>query len=543
MSSGNKTLLVARREFFENLRTKTFWIGILFMPIMLSFMVVVPSLLDKTKDRRRFAVLDKSDMLLPLVEQEGRLPDFEKVFRRLRKLAIDEDPDLLELDQALQVWARTLAGLPEESLGELAVQLADFQTPGSRSRQAVEKLPEQYREAIRRNQEQIDRQFDALRDYWIRMSADDAKKVASGLSRSRYELVRLDELGIGAGDDAEAILKKRVDQGDLFAYFVIGEDPVSDSNGCEYVSNNVTDGDLREWFSALAGRVVRRMRFSAREIDRDTMNEILSPLKFSQRRVAEGGGSTEDVGGEEMTRQWIPMAFTYVLWMAIMSISQMLLTNTVEEKSNRIIEVLLSSVSPFQLMGGKILGIASTGLTVILAWIVFFILVIKLVPVLFDVNVPDYMASVMQDPAYLTSFVFYFLSGYMLYASILVGIGSVCNSLKEAQNLQMPVMLLLILPLASMFPVTQDPNGTLAQVLSYIPFFTPFIMMNRAAGPPTTMEYLVTSAILLVSIGICVWAAGRIFRIGVLMTGKPPRLREIFSWLRTPAGEVPVSND
>jgi ABC-type Na+ efflux pump permease subunit len=237
------------------------------------------------------------------------------------------------------------------------------------------------------------------------------------------------------------------------------------------------------------------------------------------------------------------MAFVYALWVAVFTISQMLLTNTVEEKSNRIIEVLLSSVSPIELMAGKITGIAQTGLAIILAWVVSFLVIIRVVPPLLGAPATIDFTVVTRDPVYLTSFVAYFVLGYLFFAALLVAIGAVCNTLKEAQNLMGPITILLIVPLFAMMPITRDPNGTLAKVLSFIPPFTPFVMMNRAAGPPALWEYAATTALMLVSIMFALWAAAKVFRIGVLLTGKPPKPSEIFRWIRAPVGTVAVRRE
>ena len=140
----------------------------------------------------------------------------------------------------------------------------------------------------------------------------------------------------------------------------------------------------------------------------------------------------------------------------------------------------------------------------------------------------------LSSPLFLGSFLGYFLTGYLLYAAILVAIGSVCNSLKEAQNLMQPVMFALIVPLATMIPIAMDPNGTLARIITYIPFYTPFAMMNRTGGPPPTWEFIASSAVILVSLLVAFRAAAKIFRIGVLMTGKPPNVKEIWKWMWAP---------
>src|SRR5690606_18333241 len=103
---------------------------------------------------------------------------------------------------------------------------------------------------------------------------------------------------------------------------------------------------------------------------------------------------------------------------------------------------------------------------------------------------------------------------------------------KEAQNLMQPVMMILMVPLIAMMFITQEPNGVVAKFMSFVPLFTPFTMMNRAGGPPETWEYVVSGILLAVTIWFAFKAAGKIFRVGVLMTGKPPKLKEIFGWLR-----------
>lgn len=351
----------------------------------------------------------------------------------------------------------------------------------------------------------------------------------------RFRLVVVDGEGQALLDE----LNRRVAAGELFAYFVLGEDPVQEAHGHRYVSSNLTDDGLRRWFSSLASAVVRERRLAAEHIDAEIVRWVQEPLAFEARRVG-SSGEDEDVQAVDTIRQWAPVAFVYLLWISIFSISQMLLTNTIEEKSNRIIEVLLSSLSPVQLMAGKIMGIAAAGLIMIGSWIGFFFLAVKAIPSLLGLELGFDLGVIATDPIYLVSFVVYFLLGYLLFATLFVGIGSLCNSLKEAQNLQLPVTLMLMVPMFTMIPVAQDPNGTLARMLSYVPPFTPFIMMNRAAGPPTPFEYVTTTLLLLISIAITLWGTAKVFRIGILMTGKPPRLLEVAKWLRAPVGSVPV---
>jgi ABC-2 type transport system permease protein len=308
---------------------------------------------------------------------------------------------------------------------------------------------------------------------------------------------------------------------------VIGSRPTESVADFGYLSNNFTDSSLREWYGAAATKVVQGRRIAAAKIPTDVALRIKEEVQFVERK-----STGEMVTAADKGAGFAPVAFVYLLWIAVFTAAQMLLTNTVEEKSNRTIEVLLSSVSPGELMAGKIWGIGATGMTLTLSWVLCafggFWIAQRLLP---DVDLSAFAAA--QDPLYLLSFVVYFLLGYLLYAAILVGIGSVCNSLKEAQNLLQPVFILLIVPLVSMMFVVQEPNGLVAKVLSYVPLFTPFTMMNRAGGPPALYEYAITGVMLLASVWFAFKAAGKVFRVGVLMTGKPPKLREILGWLRT----------
>jgi ABC-2 type transport system permease protein len=523
----SKAILVAQREFMENVRTKTFWIGILSFPVLLTALIVVPMWLEKTKDVRKYAVVDNSGWLLPEVESRADFPDLEKLLLGLKKNTVAQRL----IAAALPNGGDQLTSLSDEQIKFFAKQMSAPLLPEGSSSQVRAALPPELGDRIPQMRE-------SLRRWWRSLPAVEARKIDSGLAKSRYQRVDVSDLG----PDPLPALNAKIDKEQLFAYFVVGQNPVASAEGCKYVSNNLTDDSLENWFSGLATEAVRERRIAEAKIEPAVAKHIQEPVRFESKKIGKGGKEAE-VKTQDKVRQFAPVAFVYLLWISVFTIAQMLLTNTIEEKSNRIIEVLLSSVSPIQLMAGKIAGIAATGLTVLGSWVLFFFVGVKLAPKLAGGPLPFDLSIIISDPVYLPSFIAYFLLGYLLYAAILVGLGSVCNSLKEAQNLLQPVMLLLIVPLIAMMPIVQDPNGTLAKVLSYIPVFTPFVMMNRTAAPPTLTEYVITTILLLLSIGAALYGAAKIFRIGILMTGKPPKIREIFQWMRAPVGAVPVKRD
>ena len=511
-----KPLLVAQREIVEQARTKGFWIGILLFPVIIVLAVGAPVLLAKAKSVRTYAVVDSSGWLAEAVERHAAVNDTRRILlevmnRQLTNRNVDALPPVLR-DLAPAVGTLTPTRLDSAArvlVGADSVAASAAAGLPASTRQAIEGARAEYRA------------------WWDTASAATIRAIHQAPSRAKYRRVPVE------GD-----LSRRVADEDLFAYFVIGKDPVQDNAGMAYVAKNVADDDLKNWYSQQATEVVRQRRLERERISAATAAWLQSETEFMERTVSARGEQTA-VGMKDRLRQNAPIAFVYLLWIAIFSITQGLLTSTIEEKSTRVAEVLLSSVSPVQLMAGKILGVAGTGLMMIVTWVITALAAVKYMPKLLGAPASLDLTPILSDPAMLSSFVIYFILGYLLYASILIGIGSVVNTIQEAQSLMMPVMMLLMLPLLSMVPIGQDPNGTFAKVMSYIPPFTPFVMMNRAAGPPTLLEYVLTTALLLASIAGMLWASAKIFRIGILMTGKPPKVSEIWRWVRTPVGVVP----
>ncbi len=524
MSAGlfsAKTYLVALREFVENVRTKAFWIGILAFPIIIVLAIVVGRLLDKAKDLRTYAVIDHSpgQWLSQEVERRREQQGLERLLASAKARAAAK---------AAAAAAAPSASVREELERDLAGLAAD------------DPLRVIYQAMLAGSDEELQRAVDgdpaALLAIGARLLRD-AETIQRWLQRDNTKRVEVPS----EGGDPETLLNQKIQNGELFAYFVLPEHPEQGTAGCRYVSNNLTDDDLLDAYTGLATAAVHDRRIAdlqrTKNLTPDEARLLNQRLTFQEQKVS-ASGAAEEASKEEKASQFAPVAFVYLLWIAVFTAAQMLLTNTVEEKSNRLIEVLLSSVSPLQLMAGKVFGIAATGLTVVGSWVLCALLGVELAQQFVPTLGAFELTRIVGNPLYLSSFVAYFLAGYFLYAALLVGIGSACTSLKEAQNLLQPVFILLVVPLLAMVPVVQEPNGTVARVLTYIPLFTPFLMMNRAGGPPPAWEYAASTVVIAVAIALAFWGAAKIFRIGILMTGKPPKLREILGWLRAPVGSA-----
>jgi ABC-2 type transport system permease protein len=226
---------------------------------------------------------------------------------------------------------------------------------------------------------------------------------------------------------------------------------------------------------------------------------------------------------DEAAKILIPAAFMFLLWISTFTCGQYLLTSTIEEKSSRVMEVILSAVSPMQLLTGKILGQMCVGLV---------ILVVYCGLGMAGLVVASMMSVI--DPINLVYLAVYFVIAFFIIASLMAAVGSAVSDVREAQSLLGPVMIILIIPMMLWLPILRNPNSTFAQVCSFIPPISPFVMVLRLSGSEPVPFWQVIATVLLggVTILTCLWAAGKVFRVGVLMYGKPPDLRTLIRWIR-----------
>lgn len=220
---------------------------------------------------------------------------------------------------------------------------------------------------------------------------------------------------------------------------------------------------------------------------------------------------------------FVPMGFMALLLMSVLVGGQGLLASTIEEKSSRVMEVLLSAVSPLQLMVGKILGQMAAAL-------IMLVMYGGLAMVALIVFSLGYLVS----PMNLVFLVIYFLLAFFLVAALMAAIGSAVTELREAQTLQTPIIMLVILPWLLVMPISRAPNSLFATVMSFVPGLNPFVMMIRLGGsePVPAWQIPASIAVGLLSAAFAAWAAAKVFRIGVLMYGKPPNLRTLIKWVR-----------
>lgn len=523
--------LVAFREYLENVKTKGFWIGIFIFPLLITVSLNAEKWLEKAKPTRHFVVVDDSgkfdaaiETALDRLHQRKVLETFGKYVKKYAKTGSDagekvdlENVPAIDTEKLFEKYASTNPEMVEAFVKEGGIEMALGQLKG----RLKEDAPpfEQPKLEFKR----VPVPSDVATDGEPSAVAEALKPYLRGDRKLQID-----------GEEVE-----------LFAALIVPHDieqrivrpgPTSvladlAKQGVQYWAVNLADDDLKDEIERAVNEEQRRLEYVGRGMDATTVREVQRTyVPFASLDPKKEAGE-ETVSMADQIRQWAPVGFVYLLWISIFTIAQMLLNNTVEEKSNRLIEVLLSSVTPGELMLGKLAGIAAVGLTMIASWIGFLvtILVIKSGP---EAEIATQLLTVLKTSGLLPAFAAYFVLGYLLYGGIFMAIGSVCNTLKEAQNMMGPVIVILIVPLITMGFIPKDPNGTLATVMSWIPVYTPFVMMNRAAASPPMVEIVGTTLLLAVSVVVAIWLSAKVFRTGILRTGQPPKLFELLRWVR-----------
>jgi ABC-2 type transport system permease protein len=320
-------------------------------------------------------------------------------------------------------------------------------------------------------------------------------------------------------------LNERIQEKQLDSYIVIGKKVVtshieyedSPDHKIRCYSRSVTDIGQSETIKAAVRRAVIDLRLRDMGIDPALTATASDSIEFETLEVKKG----EAKKSQGFTNIFGAFAFVMLLFFGLQISGQTLMQGVIEEKNSRIMEVLLSSVSPKELMRGKILGLGAVGLTMMVLWSAVGYTAARL---------RNFDIASLPNVGYMLVF---FLLGYAFFGTLMATVGSVCNSEKEAQQMMMPIMLSLVLPLMVWFYIAQRPDSTFSRVLSVIPFTVPMIMMLRIAiQTPPASQILISILVMLISIYVCLRASTRVFRTGILMYGKRPGLREIARWLR-----------
>ncbi|GAB4386362.1 MAG: hypothetical protein Kow0022_15130 [Phycisphaerales bacterium] len=267
-------------------------------------------------------------------------------------------------------------------------------------------------------------------------------------------------------------------------------------------------------------RTIREVRIRQAGLDPNQLDSLITVAQAATKEITAGGEEKASLGEWNVILQF---AFMLLLMMSVFISGQYLLTTTIEEKSSRVVELLLASASPMSLMTGKIFGQMCVGLFLIMVY----------GSLGFAGMIAAERLDLISPMMIVWFFLFYFIA-YTTIASLMAAIGSAVNDLREAQSLMTPVMMIVMIPYVLWLPIARDPNGIFATVASFIPGVNPFVMMVRLSSTEQPPLWQVLAAMLMGVFGayLALWFAAKVFRIGLLQFGKAPNYATMLRWIR-----------
>ncbi|MEY2715647.1 MAG: hypothetical protein RIT24_1990 [Planctomycetota bacterium] len=296
-------------------------------------------------------------------------------------------------------------------------------------------------------------------------------------------------------------------------------DPAKDAEGVElFIPSSLSPKHVRQISRAIA-KAVEEERVARSGVDGAMLKRLASRPEPRTTRVSPEGTEAKE---QTELRTIIPFAFMLLLWICVFTSANYLLTTTIEEKSNKVMEVLLAAASPMQLLAGKILGYSMVSAVMLVMY--------------GGLGIAGLTTAALTDLVpfeHIFYLVVFFLMAYLMVASMMSAVGSAVSDLREAQSLVGPVMMILMVPLILWAPIIDNPNGWLATVAGFVPPATPFVMILRLTASTEPIPLWQTALSIVWGFACAfgmLWIAARIFRVGVLMQGKPPTPKELLRW-------------
>jgi ABC-2 type transport system permease protein len=352
-------------------------------------------------------------------------------------------------------------------------------------------------------------------------------RVPESADENTYRLTPVD----GPVEGARERLASRLDAKELDGYIALPADVLTSGSVIFRARKSGSFAVIRDVRTA-GTRAVQAERLKRSGIDPRAVAALVAPVQVDEARLTERG---EERGGALSTFLTAYLvAFLIYLMTTLYGVAVM--RSVLEEKTNRIAEVLMSTIRASHLMAGKIVGVGSAAVAQVLIWVAITSLIVSQSHRLGEgFSLPDTLQQALNVPLGTGLLLFlYFLLGFFLYASVFAMVGAAVTSEQEAQSVQFFALIPMIAPMLFLESILNAPLGTLATVLGIIPFTSPITMPMRMAStavPP--VEIAVSLALLVVGIAAVAWVAGKVYRVGILSTGKRPTLPELLRWIRT----------
>lgn len=336
-------------------------------------------------------------------------------------------------------------------------------------------------------------------------------------------------VSVRPGPNVTDSLGKLVEAKVLTGYMTIPANAITDSASTAQIKlHNPSDFTAVSYLKDSYRNAVRNAKLTSRGIDPNVVSNVESGVHVETMKL-EAGTEKKDSGSTGVVMAFIT---AFILYMTMILYGTIIMNSVIEEKSSRVIELIASSVRPFQLLVGKVLGVAGAGLIQIGVWAIMLVLLTTLGLTAASAMLgQDVLPSI--SPFLFLYMILFFILGFLIYATLYAAIGSTAESASDVQQVSMPVVMLLVVPFVLLQGVIQSPSSTKSVVLSLVPFFSPILMLARIfTETPPWWQIVLAVALMIGTFFGCLWLAARIYRVGILMYGKKFKLSEIAKWVR-----------
>lgn len=467
----NRTLLIAHREVMAYVKTVGFWLSLLSLPFFAVLGGFMPVLMKRAEPVQQYALVDETGSSAPLAASVRQV--LEADYQR-------------DINAALSIAALAEGGLQGRNSVRDAVATGGYDAGLAELKRV-------------------------------------APRAAAGFKAPRRETIEVkapaDFANATTPEARDAVARKWVDsdqtvEGHKLSAVVI----LNEKNGIPSAriwSRRASDVEIESTFREALSDVNRLRTFAANGVDEAVVRSVedfRADVTFLSPRAASGG----EVSFRDRLPAIIGVVCGFLMWSLILTGATMLMNGVMEEKSNKILEVLLSSVTATELLVGKVLGVAILTLTVMGGWALISAVGLSLA-------LPDVardVASVLMDNGLWIYLLLYLVGGYLMYAVLFAAIGAFCETPRDAQTLMGPVMMALFVPLIFMQMAIRSPDAVLLKVMSFVPPFTPFIMSARAPSQPPLVEVVCSLLVMFVFAALMMWLSGRAFRAGAMSDAK-----------------------
>ena len=346
--------------------------------------------------------------------------------------------------------------------------------------------------------------------------------------------------------------KKQINDDNKNQYLLVIPSNIQENQQVELYSSASASLFTQEQISSQLNTILRTLQLNEAGIDTEILESIRPSIKISSKEITAQGEKESNAGAA----MGISIFSSIIIYITLFIYGAQVMRGVIEEKNNRIVEIIISSVRPFQLMMGKIIGIGLVGLTQFILWILlsgglfmaisFFIDPSSLSSQMENMGGMPQQSTAMQNamlndvhqafsainfPYIISTFLVYFIGGYLLYSALFAAVGSAVDNETETQQFMLPITMPLLFTYMMSFTVLlKDPNGTLAVWLSMIPFTSPIAMLVRLPFGVPAWQLALSIALLVAGFVFTTWVAARIYRVGILMYGKKASYKELFKW-------------